>query len=260
MKKCPNCGQFFSDENGFCLEDGTPLVWEGPSPGAVVSPSGDMPTQYIPRPLITSSVPVPAPRGNSNVLYLVIGVLATALVGLGAYMFLLGDYGKQPAPVNNGTSQANTAPASGSPQSPAPAGNTVNAANPVSPPPAPVPNVVLTGKWSGEIAYPSGSAFSAQAELAEAAPGQVRGQIVWTLLRTSNPAKRDKIGVSATEFVQGSLDPARRTLNLRGYNKTDPGGIIILDGYRLAVSADGQSMSGPSLGGKTPGRFSLRRY
>ena len=261
MKKCPTCNQFFGDENAFCLEDGTPLLPETASagPGGFVS-SGDMPTRYISRPTAVPA-PVGSSRGSSsNILYLVIGILATALVGLGAYMFLLRDNGKQTNPVNNAPPPANNTVATPPPQAAAPAVNAGNTAGAVpSPPPAnPIP--ALAGRWAGEISYPSGSAFSAQADLTETGPGQVRGQIVWTLLRSSNPAKKDKVGVSATEYVQGSLDPSGRALNLSGNNKTDPADIIILDKYRLTVSPDGKSMSGISFGGKVRGRVSLRRF
>jgi hypothetical protein len=187
-------------------------------------------------------------------LYLVIGVLATALIGVGLYLFMSRDTEKRSEAPNANTTQATT-PAVNTATPAAPI-NTV--ANTVLPPanPALTPN----GNWRGEIAYPSGSAFSAQASLAVAANGQVSGQILWTLLRTTNPEKMGLIGSPATEFVRGTFDPPTRMLTIAGYDTDDHSGhLIIMDKYRLTMSPDGHGLSGVSFGGKTRGQMTLHK-
>jgi hypothetical protein len=241
MKKCPQCGRHYGEEIDFCLQDAAPLVWDA-APGA-----GDVPSYGGVPPLPPPQTQNPVPGGNSNILYLVVGILATALVALSAYIFLLRDTGKQ-SKITGSASPELAAPAA----APSP-----RVTAPPQPAAAPIPGPA--GRWTGQIAYPSGSSFSAQVDILETGAGRVSGQIVWTLLKTSNPAKKDRVGVSATEFVQGTFDATGRILSLEGYNETDPDDIIIRDKYRLTISVDGRNMSGPSLGGKVPGKLSLRR-
>lgn len=248
MKKCPSCFQLFGDENDFCLNDGTPLVVESGS----YRSSGDMPTQFIPRaqPTVANSG-----GGNSAVLYLVIGVLATALIAVGIYLFFLRDTpsGKESA----------TGPVQPTAASPASTPNAVNTASqlPAVKPPAPQidPDLTPAGNWSGGLTYGNGSAFSASVRLDQSAAGQVTGQIVWTLLRTANPKKMGLSGQSATEFVSGTFDAVTKTVTLAGVRKDDPAGMIILDKYRLTISDDGRSMNGISFGGKSRGTFRLKK-
>ena len=47
MKQCPNCGRTFTEDNQFCLEDGTTLVFAEAMP--TQSYSGDIPTVVVPR-------------------------------------------------------------------------------------------------------------------------------------------------------------------------------------------------------------------
>lgn len=81
MKRCPNCNQVFSDDNVFCLEDGTVLET---TPGA--SYSGDTPTQVIsPFPAAETSGKKEA---NKNI-YAIIGVMLVVIIGLAAIVFYL---------------------------------------------------------------------------------------------------------------------------------------------------------------------------
>jgi hypothetical protein len=221
-----------------------------PAYGGYQTP-GDMPTQYVQRPQAVVARPT---GGSSNMLYLVIGVLATALVGVGIYLFVSRDTEKRPEAASSNTTQTNT-PAANAASPAAPANTMANAA------PAP-PNPALnpSGNWLGEIGYPSGSAFSAKATFSDTGNGQVGGQILWTLLRTTNPEKMGLTGSSATEFVRGTFDAATRTLTVAGYDTDDHSGhLIIMDKYRLTMSPDGHSLSGFSFGGKTHGRITLRK-
>ncbi len=56
---------------------------------------------------------------------------------------------------------------------------------------------------------------------------------------------KDKIGLTAREYVQGTWNPAERSYHLKGYKKDDPHTIIALDEYLLRVDGNGD------LGGDT---------
>jgi hypothetical protein len=72
MKQCPKCQQFFSDENLFCLSDGTQLVFEVPEEVTVVKPFS-----FIRQPL----QPTTRQGVSPMFAYLVVGLLALALGG-----------------------------------------------------------------------------------------------------------------------------------------------------------------------------------
>lgn len=277
MKQCPLCKRYFDAENDFCLEDGTPLVAQsganpfgghssaGDIPTEVITsvatpPQADLPTQAYQTPYAHQQAPPAQTKGPSgNILYLVIGVLATALVALTAYMLFLRETPKdreQPSANTSAQSTPSASPTSQSTPAATPASNTAAAAP--TPAPASAPPSVA-GSWSGDISYPSGTAFSASVQLSDTGANGVKGQITWTILRSSNPEKRDKAGLSATEYVEGSFDASGKVLSLRGVSKSDPSNIIILDRYRLNISPDSRSFTGVSTGGKTPGRVVLRR-
>lgn len=251
MKKCPNCNQIFDDDTDFCTNDGTTLVLNSGQQGFSGFPSsGEMPTQFLQRPQ-TAAAP---PAGSSNILYLVIGVLATALLGVGLYLFLVRDSSKQVSDPNGNVAQTNNAANA----SPSPA--SASAENRTSPPQTPVvPFTSPSGKWQGQWTNGKGSAFGQELTLRDDGNGRVSGQIVHTLQQTINPQKMGKIGLTAVEFVQGSYDPNSRIIMLSGVRKTDPNDLIILDKYRLSISADNSTVAGETVGGKSRGQISLRR-
>lgn len=76
MMQCPQCGQTFSDEYLYCLDDGSPLTV------GYSSSSGDVPTQVISRP-----VPISESRSGPPWLYALLGVLATACVAIAIFAF-----------------------------------------------------------------------------------------------------------------------------------------------------------------------------
>lgn len=252
MKKCPNCNQIFGDETAFCLDDGTPLVVDTGHQGlGGFQSSGDLPTQFIQRPQTAVG---PASGGSSNMLYLVIGILATALVGVGLYLFLSRDSDKR-ADIRDATTQqtnntANTNNAANNRPSTLQQSNTMPVA---VAPPAAIPGLTPAGNWTGEWNSRSAN-FTAAVNIAESG-GKVSGQIVWTLQRSSNPNKAYKAGLSATEFVQGSFNPSTRMVKVRGVRKDDPNGLVILDNYNLSLAEDGRTLSGVSKNGN----FRLRR-
>lgn len=93
MKRCPKCGLTLTDDNDFCLEDGTRLVMDsGNRAFGGFQTSGEMPTQFVPHP---QAVAAPPATRSLPILYLVIGVLATALTAVGVYLLLLRDDGKK---------------------------------------------------------------------------------------------------------------------------------------------------------------------
>jgi len=257
MKKCPNCNQIFGDDNDFCPNDGTTLVVDTGQMGFGGFPtSGEMPTQYVARP--TQHVSLGAP--SSNIQYLVIGVLATALVGVGLYLFLSRDSAKQTSDPNGNLSQTNSAvntPPSLTPGVAVPPENRNYTST--SSQPAVDPYISPAGKWQGQWTNGKGSAFGQVFTLTDEGNGRISGQIVHTLQQTINPQKMGKIGLTAVEYVQGSYDPNTRLIMLSGIRKNDPNDLIILDKYRLSISANNSVVAGETVGGKSRGQISLRR-
>ena len=252
MKRCPACNQLFTEDNMFCQNDGTSLLYvpeTGQNP-TVFQTSGEMPTQYIQRPPNTATG---VRNDSSKWLYLIIGVLATALVAVGAVVFLgRGGNEKNEASETKAEAGKNTRKDEELPkntQSP------VNAAPSNTPPVQPPvnPNLTPGGSWKGDWNSKS-TYFTAVASLTETG-GNVSGQIVWTLQRTLNPKKINKVGISATEYVQGTFNPVTRMVSLRGVRKDDPNNIVILDKYNLSLAENNQLLSGKSINGS----FILRR-
>jgi hypothetical protein len=260
MKQCPNCQQIFTDDDLFCHNDGSSLLLISESGRNVVPAfpvSGEMPTQYVPRPSAAVATGAPAAaKDSSKWLFLVIGVLATALVGMGIYLFTArGEKAETVAriakPEVNGAQENRAA-------TPTPAAPPASFSSPASAVAVPVgpkidPNLSPSGNWAGDWSSKS-TYFTATANLTETS-GQVSGQIVWTLARTSNPKKTGKIGSTATEYVQGTFNPATRVVALRGVRKDDPNGIVILDRYNLSLAENNRTLSGRSINGN----FVLRR-
>ena len=236
MKKCPNCQLVYDDAVDFCLNDGTRLT-------AISSGSYDVPTQVI-QPRASAGVP---PRGTSPLLYVTIGVLAAGFAAALIFIFLVPsrpDESKRSGPSNG-------SPAGEAPQSAVtpPSANSAGEIPAQLVDPTMSPGGSWTGDWTGKSAY-----FTAKMDLTETS-GRIDGRIVWTLMRSSNPAKGYKTGTSAVEFVRGSFDPTTRLAKLAGYRKDDPNDIIILDRYDLSLSTDKQTLSGKSKNGN----FVLRR-
>lgn len=119
MKKFPKCNLILTDDNDYCLEDGTRLVMDsGNQLFGGWQTSGEMPTQFVPRP---QAVAAPPASRSLPILYLVIGVLATALTVVGAYFLLLRDDGKSSDIVlNHGPVASSTTSQSPLPATPTP--------------------------------------------------------------------------------------------------------------------------------------------
>jgi hypothetical protein len=86
MKKCPNCQQLFTDDNMFCLEDGTSLLYvpeTGQNP-TVLPTSGETPTIFIPKqPTPVYSAPQVQPVSSGRWIFPVLGFLIGVIAVLG---------------------------------------------------------------------------------------------------------------------------------------------------------------------------------
>jgi len=89
MKRCPQCGQQFSDDYSFCLDDGTVLSVES-------APYRDVPTQVVPRQVIAGPQGV---KSSPPWIYVLVGCLVTALAGT---VYLLAFRGDTARPSNPG--------------------------------------------------------------------------------------------------------------------------------------------------------------
>jgi len=123
--------------------------------------------------------------------------------------------------------------------------------------PAPLP-LHWVGEWSSP---PGGSpeqiSFTFDIRLAPVANGAVNGRILWTLM-SAPPAHflASRVGDSGTEYVRGEWSPESSTLHLTGTSVDSPG-FLVVDEYRLVVSADRSSIDGPTRGSKGDWKNSL---
>jgi hypothetical protein len=104
-------------------------------------------------------------------------------------------------------------------------------------------NSEVTGKWEGEWYNPQGYLFEYVLELKNGR-GNLNGEFTWKLIRSPHSYEQSKLGLAATEFVNGNFDSQKQELNLRGTHKNDPQNIIGLDVYKLILSEDGKSLEG----------------
>jgi hypothetical protein len=262
MKECPNCKKEFAEDLFYCLFDGTPLTT--PSHGFDPAAKTEMafePVRSEPTLVLERPSPVP-PTPSSKIPYVIIGALLIVCVIL-AGAFVVTNLDRL-----TGSDQkiANTDKVSVQTSTPTPAGTNVNRETvniPVSSSSPKPPAVELdpTGKWRGQWSTPSGTMLDIEITLADTRNSGVDGQIKWTMRKTVRPDKMDKIGLSATEFVRGTFDPATRSLTMSGYSKDDPNDVLVMvDDYRLTVSADGKTLSGKARnGGKWNGYLRLNR-
>jgi hypothetical protein len=257
MKKCPNCGQPYSDDDLFCVTDGTTLVPGVPESAQGGYNSGNAPTQVLQRSLSQSA----GPKSNSNLLYMVIGILATALVGLTVVFYVTRskESGKEKTEANysNSSTEYKTSQVNSNlPKNSTPASVVSEPANvPISNPYSP------RGTWAGDWTSPSGAYLTIKLNLNDDGAGNVQGQIEWTLQRTNRPEKMNKIGMSAVEYVRGKYDTSSRNLTMSGYRKDDPNNVLVMvDDYRLSISQDDRNLNGAARnGGKWDGKMRLQR-
>lgn len=240
MKRCPNCNQVFSDDNVFCQQDGTTLLFvsqtsENPSLFPVTDSA---PTQVVSRPRISSSS---AASDSSKWLYLIIGAIAATILALGITFYFSqnanqkesGNFAK-----SNNTTETISSPASQ---------NSAKTEN----------KTILSpkGRWTGNLTYPWGAVYSAQADFTDEGSGQIRGQVVW--ICTAYPKKEYQIGTKEIEVVQGTFDTATRTLFLKE-NKSDPNDPP--SKYTMTLAEDDSRLDGTIVGSGRPWNLGLRRF
>lgn len=239
MKKCPKCKQIFSEDYAFCLEDGTTLVAveidEDSMPTVNVN-EAEMETQVLPASAVSLAEntdpnqniyptnPTINAGGHSKWLYILLGIMGTVIVVLGiAFYFNQTGGGSEPA----NTSQSVFNP---------------------------------SGKWTGQWTSEKGGLSDAEVILNDDGANQISGFITWTLQKSVNPNKKDKTGMKAIEYVQGTYDPLTRVISVTGYKKKDPNDLIVLDSYKLTLSEDNNELRGSTRNqGKWSGKLNLKR-
>lgn len=227
----------------FCLFDGSVLISEQET---IVIPAK-------PNPLPTPSIPV-SPKAAQPWLYLAIGGMAATIVALVVWMFVLQPKGQndvnRPVLLANADSPTPQKPASPQSVTPTPANPAQDTLSLQPVPPQVVKSVDPTGRWKGGWSTLSGTRLDIEFTLNETGVNQIEGQIRWTLRNTVRPDKKDKVGLSATEYIRGGYDPQKRLLNLKGYRKDDPDNVLVMiDDYLLTVSEDGRSITGKARNG-----------
>ena len=239
MKKCPKCKQIFSEDYSFCLEDGTTLVAvaaEEDSTPTVNVKDVEMETQVLPAPAINQAGntdpnqniyptnPTINPAGHSKWLYILLGVMGTVIVVLGI-AFYFNQFDRVFENTNSSRSVFNP-----------------------------------SGEWTGQWTSEKGGLSDAEVTLNDDGANQISGFIEWTLLKSVNPNKKDKTGMKAIEYVQGTYDPLTRVISVTGYKKKDPNDLIVLDSYKLTLSEDNNFLRGSTRNqGKWSGKLNLKR-
>lgn len=102
----------------------------------------------------------------------------------------------------------------------------------------------LSGRWQGQLTSPLGFLYETVLTLRVGSDGLATGSFAWTLKRSPRPEEQSKLGLSATEYLQGRTNTTARTVTLEGTRKEDPQTIIGLDRYKMVVSDDGKVMGG----------------
>ena len=272
MKECPNCKKIYTDDLFFCHYDGVSLteIRESVDPNAPTEAAfnvgGSLRTEVLPAPIpVPQTVVLPRIESTpskppSKLPYLAIGALTLTCIILAASLVVI-NLDRIFPPRETTTKVPNDAKSTPTPvaSNTQPATNAVTAVN--QPNKKPVTIFNPTGKWKGEWSTRSGTLLDFELNLTEAGNNGLEGQIKWTMRRTARPDKMDKIGLSATEYVRGSYDPATGIVIISGYSKDDPNGVLVmLDVYKLNVSSDGHVLTGLARnGGKWNGHLRLTR-
>lgn len=253
MKKCPQCKQIFSEDYAFCLEDGSTLIsveTEEESMPTVNVNAEEFETQVLPdssintaetlidsaETLIQQPVRPTNPSANSagfsKWLYVLFGVM-TAIIAVLAISFYF----------TRATPSVETADSDQATKT--------NPANTLFKP---------SGVWKGNWTSEKGGLSEAEMTLNDEGANQISGFIVWTLQRSVNPNKSEKVGMKAVEYVQGTYDPLTRVISVTGYEKKDPNDLIVLDSYKLSLSENNNELRGSTRNqGKWSGNLKLER-
>jgi tetratricopeptide (TPR) repeat protein len=133
-------------------------------------------------------------------------------------------------------------------------------APPLSEPEPVISSPASTGTWRGEW-NADGYLFGFEMQIDINSDNNVSGLIHWTLKATPDSSDlKSKIGLQATEYIEGSYNPGSQTLDIKGVGKNDPKLIIALEEYKIHISKDGKAFDGETAyGGSWQGRISGRR-
>ena len=102
-----------------------------------------------------------------------------------------------------------------------------------------------SGKWIGEWSNKNGYVYRFTMSLEET-DSLISGTIEWSLKKSPLSAEKNKLGLLAVEFVEGTFEHRTGMVLIRGVRKNDPHEIIALDEYRLLISNDARSINGNS--------------
>ena len=272
MRTCPNCGKVYANDLFFCLDDGTRLrdgstaVDPTAPTEAAYNVGTSLPTEVIHTP---ETIPIINPPSNappivlersSKLPYIAIGLLVVTCLGLAGTLIFLNLDRIVPSNKNATNSSLQIANlvtmATPAPATPMPTTTAASSPTPIKSATAVDP----AGKWSGSWSTASGTLFDFVLTLTRDG-NALDGSIRWTMRHTARSDKTDKVGHSATEYVRGTFDTATGTVNLSGYSKDDPDGVLVmLDVYKLQTSSDGKKLTGAARnGGKWNGKVDLSR-
>lgn len=252
MKKCPKCKQIFSDDYAFCLEDGSTLfaIPEEDSAPTIDVKAGDLETQVLPpnimetattfetqtdpgNELSAPTVVMKKPPTQTKWLYAIVGAMAAIIAVLAISFYFTRS--KTPDVVTTNSNQT------------AETNSKRSLFNP-------------SGVWQGEWTSEKGGLSEAKMTLNDDGANQISGFIVWTLRRSANPNKKEKVGMKAIEYVQGNYDSITRVISVTGYEKKDPNDLIVLDSYKITLSEDNNKLRGSTRNqGKWSGNLNLER-
>lgn len=97
----------------------------------------------------------------------------------------------------------------------------------------------------------TGYIFDFDLKLEHGTGNKVQGYFDWKFVQydENDPFSvsyyKDKVGLTAREYVKGTYEPASKTYHVTGYAKDDPDTIISLDEYLLKLDSNGD------IGGET---------
>ena len=113
MMRCPKCGARFTDDNAFCLDDGTTLVGESGSADTVILPTAT-PT-FKPAGLSKNTDSTGSDQ-KGPLMYILIGAMAATIAALAVGLYLTNDKDAQsntnvaPPPKSVATNSGGTPP------------------------------------------------------------------------------------------------------------------------------------------------------
>lgn len=239
MKQCPQCRRTYPGDDEFCQEDGT-ILSPADSPQTIAVPTLQTPPAFAAPQLQINS--------TAKWVFPVLGLLLGAVVVLSFLVFYGRGERDERAERSNSISKTNenanqivNAPAANASQ------NLSNA------------NLSPGGNWSGDLAYPWGTIYSAKVDLTDDGNGKVRGKVIWTLVKTKKTEEIDKIGTTETEYVQGTFDKAAQTVLLIEYDNDNPSNLVNPTKYNLTLSENNSQLKGVVYGKKKRWDFNLRR-